>query len=94
MEQNIILIVLSALVALIGRYLWDRYMSQSSRVTQKEFLAKMEELDKRLEDGTHTFKKINSCFAAMCLVMLRLCEKAEIDCDDIRKQMIESGLDL
>jgi len=94
MKQNIILIVCGAGVGLIGRYIWDRFLSQSSRVTVSQCKNQMTQVQDRLQEGTDSFKRINSCLAASCLVMLRLCEKSGIDCQDIRKIMVESGLDL
>lgn len=94
MEKEILIIFLTAGLTLFCKWLWDRYLSQSSRVTAKEFNEKMAEIEKQLAEGRETFRKIGSCIQASCLIMLQLCENAHIDCAEIRKKMIESGLNL
>ena len=87
-------VVISMIATLICKYIWDRYMSQDSRITLKEYTRDMKHIEERLKEGSDTFKRISSCLTTFCLVMLEVCEKAGIDCNDIRKQMIKSGLDL
>ncbi len=94
MNKDILLIFLSVSGTFLFRYLWDRYFAQSSRVTAKEFKDKMFEVERQLIDGKKTFKQIGSCIQATCLIMLQLCEKSNIDCNEIRKKMIEAGMDL
>lgn len=94
MERDVVIIVVTALVSLFGRFLWDRFFSRSSRVTAKECKDRMATVEKNLNEGEETFKNIKSCLAASCLIMLQLCERAEIDCGDIRQKIVESGLNL
>jgi len=94
MEREFIGYVVTAGLTLFCKWLWDRYFSQSSRVTAKEFNDKMMEIEKQLTEGREIFKKIGSCLQASCLIMLQLCENAHINCDEIRKKMIESGMNL
>ena len=87
-------IVMSMIATLTGKYIWDRYMSKSSRVTVKDHERDITALTERLRDGSDTFKKINTCLSAICIVQLELCEKLKVDCGDIRKIIVDSGLDL
>ena len=87
-------VAISMIATLTGKYIWDRYMSKSSRVTVKDHERDIAGLEKRLAAGSDTFKKINTCMSAMCMVQLELCEKLKVDCGDIRKIIIDSGLDL
>ena len=87
-------IIISMIATLICKYIWDRYLSKSSRVTVKEHERDIANLVERLKEGSDTFKKINTCMSAMCMVQLELCEKLQVDCKDIRKIIIDSGLDL
>ena len=87
-------IVMSMIATLTGKYIWDRYMSKSSRVTVKDHERDITALTERLRDGSDTFKKINTCLSAICIVQLELCEKLQVDCKDIRKIIVDSGLDL
>ena len=86
--------VSSILATLLSKFLWDRYFSQSSRVTKKEFCNKLSEIEKRLDAGANTFKHINVCLITTSLVLLKICEEVGIDCEDIKKMMIDNGLDL
>jgi len=92
--QMIITIVVSIITTLIGKYIWDRYLSKSSRVTVQDHKRDFDVLETRLNAGSETFKKINTCMSAMCMVQLELCEKLKVDCKDIRKIIVDSGLDL
>ena len=87
-------ITISMIATLIGKYVWDRYLSKSSRITVEEHKRDFIILEKRLNAGSETFKKINTCMSAMCMVQLELCEKLQVDCKDIRKIIVDSGLDL
>jgi len=92
--QMITTIVVSIITTLIGKYIWDRYLSKSSRVTVQDHKRDFDVLETRLNAGSETFKKINTCMSAMCMVQLELCEKLKVDCKDIRKIIVDSGLDL
>ena len=92
--REIFLLVIGSGMALVGRFIWDRFLSQSSRVTVKEFKNKMDQVEKQLAEGQETFKKIGSCITASCLIMLQLCKNANIDCEQIEKKMIEAGMNL
>ena len=94
MYTTIATIAMSMIATLIGKYVWDRYLSKSSRVTIEEHKRDFAILEKRLSDGSETFKKINTCLSAMCMVQLELCEKLQVDCKDIRKIIVDNGLDL
>ena len=87
-------ITISMIATLIGKYVWDRYLSKSSRVTVKDHERDFAVLEKRLDVGVDTFKKINTCLSTICLVQLSICEKLEIDCKEIRTIIMNSGLDL
>jgi len=87
-------VVISMIATLTGKYIWDRYMSKSSRVTVKEHARDIANIAERLQEGSVTFKKINTCMSTMCMVQLELCEKLKMDCADIRKIIVDSGLDL
>lgn len=86
--------VIVAGLTLFCKWLWDRYLSQGSRVTAKEFKDKMAEVEKQLAEGEKTFKQIGSCITAACLIMLKLCKNANIDCKEIEQQMIDAGMNL
>ncbi len=94
MENEIALVIVTIPATLIGRYIWDRYISKSSRVTKEICELHMQQIENRLERGEETFKRIGSCITASCLIMLQLCEKAEINCSDIRQKMIDAGMNL
>lgn len=94
MEKEVGMVIITAGLTLFCKWLWDRYFSQSNRVTAKEFTEKMKGIETQLAEGKTTFKQIGSCIAASCLIMLRLCEKTGIDCDEIRKKMIDAGMNL
>ena len=92
--QQILYILVTAMATLAGKYIWDRYLSKNSRVSVKDHERDIAHLEKRLQAGSDTFKKISICMSSMCMVQLELCEKLEVDCSDIRKILIESGIDL
>ena len=92
--ELILAVVASVTATLIGKYIWDRYLSKSSRISVKDHERDIAGLEKRLMAGSDTFKKINTCMSAMCMVQLELCEKLKVDCGDIRKIIVDSGLDL
>lgn len=94
MPHTIATVAISASATLACKYIWDRYLSKSSRVTLKDHDKDIKDLEKRLKAGSDTFKKISTCLSTVCMVQLDLCEKLEIDCGDIRKIIVESGLDL
>lgn len=87
-------IVISITATLIAKFIWDRYMSKSSRVTVKDHEKDISCLKRHLESGTQTFKEISVCLSTLCMCQLELCEKLEIDCSAIKKIMVESGLGL
>ena len=103
--KEVVLIMLTIFATLLTKWLWDRFFSKESRVTKetcdnhrKNFEMSMKRLEYNVEgrliEGEKTFKKIGSCLTASCLIMLQLCEKAQIDCSDIKQKMIDAGMNL
>lgn len=90
----IITIVISVIATLTARFIWDRYMSKSSRVSVKDHERDMKCLKRRLDSGTQTFKEISVCLSTICMCQLELCEQMSMDCSKIKKLMVESGLGL
>ena len=94
MENLIIPIVCTAVATLICKYIWDRYMAKSSRVSVATHEKDIGCLKRHLDNGSQTFKEISICLSTVCMCQLELCEKLKINCSDIKKIMIESGLGL
>lgn len=103
--KEIFAIVITISCTLLCKWLWDRYFSQNSRVTKATFDIYMENIDAKFEtrlvnidqqlrDGRETFKNIGSLIGSSCLIMLEVCKNANIDCTDIKKKMIDAGLNL
>jgi hypothetical protein len=98
-----LIVLLSLFGTLIGKYLWDRYFSQCSRVTkaecaatqkscQAEVLLKLKTQGDDLECGDKHFKAIDSKLWVITFALLKICNEMKIDCDDIVKQMAEKGI--
>jgi H+/gluconate symporter-like permease len=93
-SKILITFILGLISALTIRYVWDRFLSQSSRVTQKEYQKEITRINNELSEGANTFKEICRCISVMCMCQLDLCEKLHIDCSDIREIMVKGGLGL
>lgn len=102
-EHQLILMVLSGVGALIVKWVWDRWLSQGSRVTrldcslirekcQSEIMGLVKQHSSQLCEGDETFESMSKTMMVMLLVLLKMCEKQNINCDDIRKAMIQKGL--
>lgn len=94
MNNELLLAIVGASLALIGRWIWDRWLAKRSRITADICELRMASVERRLEEGARTFERLTSCLTAACFIMIDLCQKSGIDCDDIRKRMIDSGINL
>lgn len=96
-----------ALLAIIGtlaaKYVWDRFLSQSSRITrseceknqkicQSEILVKIKNQGDCLDEGDDHFKKLDSVLLVITFTLLKICNKMQIECEDIVKKMSEKGI--
>lgn len=105
MEKELFMIIITAGFTLFCKWLWDRYFSQNSRITKEifdayikstdeKFESRLLSIDKQLLNGQETFRNIGSLIGSSCLIMLEICKNANIDCTDIKKKMIDAGLNL
>ena len=96
-------IVGTVVATLVGKWVWDRWLSDSSRISQKtcelirakcqqEMLGKMGLQENRLEDGDSLFKSTRHYQRAVILTLLHICNKMGIDCDQITKVMVEQDI--
>jgi len=87
-------IAVSVIATLTAKFIWDRYLSKGSRVSVKDHEKDVACLKRHLDNGAQTFKEISRCLSTLCMCQLELCEKLKIDCGDIKKIMVKSGLGL
>jgi hypothetical protein len=95
--------VLTIIGTLVGKYLWDRFLSTNSRVTvpmcdlirkncKDQIMSMVNDHDAQLDCGEHSFKDMSSAIMVIMITLLKICEKQSIDCEDIHKVMIKKGL--
>lgn len=103
--KEVLTIIITIGSTLLCKWVWDRYFSQNSRITKvifdtymqsmdEKFEARLLNIDKQLLSGQETFRNIGSLIGSSCLIMLEVCKNANIDCTDIKKKMIDAGLNL
>jgi len=91
---RIVTIAASVIATLTAKFIWDRYMSKSSRVSVAEHEKDVACLKRHLDNGAQTFKEISRCLSTVCMCQLSLCEKLGVDCKEIKIILMNSGLDL
>ena len=102
-EHQFITLLLTACVTLIGKWVWDRWLSQNSRVTkmdcslirdkcQAEIMSLVKQHTKQLGEGDECFATVSQTMMVILLALLKICEKQNIDCEDIHKAMVQRGL--
>jgi hypothetical protein len=103
-QINLFFQVLLAVVAtLLGKYAWDRWLSQSSRVTkemcgqirsscQKEILGLLKNQGDQLDAGDGCFDTFSKTLMVICLTQLKMCEHLHIDCEEIKRIMVNKGI--
>ena len=94
MQHDLICIGITAVAMLMARYVWDRWLSKSSRVTKGEYEKDMICVNEKFEEGACHFKTIQSFIAVSCLIQLEFCAHSKIDCKSIKDFMVENGIDL
>jgi hypothetical protein len=96
-------LLIAGVVTLVGKYAWDRWMSQSSRVTkdmcgqirsscQKEILGMIKTQGEQLDAGDGCFETFSKTLMVICLTQLKMCEHLHIDCEEIKKVMVNKGI--
>jgi hypothetical protein len=102
-EHQLVALFLTMCFTLLGKYLWDRYLSQNSRVTrldcslirekcQAEIMGLVKDHTQQLCEGDENFSSLSKTMMVILLALLKICEKQNIDCEDIHKAMIQKGL--
>lgn len=100
-EYPFLPILVTVILTLIGKMVFERLLAKSSRVTafdceknrkacQAEILAKVDGHRDCLEKGDGHFRSVDTKIMAMAFALLKICNKLEIDCEEITKKMVES----
>jgi hypothetical protein len=102
-EHQVVVLLITAFFTLTAKWIWDRWLSQNSRVTrmdcslirekcQAEIMGLVKDHTKQLCQGEDSFDSISKTMMVMLLALLKICEKQNIDCEEIHKAMIHKGL--
>lgn len=57
-----------------------------------EIMGMVNEHGAQLDCGEHSFKDMSGAIMVIMVTLLKICEKQNIDCEDIHKVMIKKGL--
>jgi hypothetical protein len=98
-HEELLIAFATVVLTLFARWAWDRWLSETSRVTlkmcemsrklcQQQLLDKICIQDERLDDGDLTFKSTRHYQWAVLLTLLQICSKIGVDCDHITKVMV------
>lgn len=96
-------LLVAGIATLLGKYAWDRWLSQTSRVTKneceqhreschKEIMEKIRAQEVHLTEGDGCFDQFSKTLMVVCLTQLKMCEALHIDCDEIKRVMVNKGI--
>lgn len=102
-HEGLLIAFATIVLTLFARWIWDRWLSEASRVTlkscemarklcQQQLLDKICSQGERLDDGDLTFKSTRHYQRAVILTLLQLCNKMGVDCDSITKVMVDQDI--
>lgn len=102
-DHPVVIPIIVAILTLICKWVWDRWLSTSSRITmehcklirencQHDLLAKIRSHNERLNDGDDTFKSTRHIQRAVLLTLLQMCKHMEVDCDELSKAFIDQDI--
>lgn len=102
-SHPLFIVLATVVLTLMGKYAWNRWLSESSRISlkdclknqalcQKELLAKICNQGERLDDGDDMFRSTRQYQRAVILTLLQVCNKLGVDCDHITKVMVEQDI--
>ncbi len=102
-SHPLFIVLATVVLTLIGKYVWNRWLSETSRVTlkmcelareacQQKLLDKICSQGERLDDGDTLFKSTRQYQRAVILTLLQVCNKLGVDCDHITKVMVDQDI--
>lgn len=103
MTHPYLLVFVTLIATLCGKYVWDRWLSQSSRVTGSDclknqkicrdsILLELKVHDKKLDNGEDCFNDTRHIQRAVLLTLLSICNHLKIPCDVLTKVMVDNDI--
>ena len=106
-EHPLVSLVFAAVLTLVGKYVWDRWLSKSSRVSEDlcderrttcrqalmtELASQKVASKAQFDCGEETMDITSHTLTVVLLTLLKMCNKMDIDCAELTKAMVERGL--